>query len=48
MQLMVVDNDEDGIWDEKRDSGPGQQIIGQEAIMNYVTANYDLTKFEAL
>ena len=41
-----VDNDEDGIWDEKRDSGPGQQIIGQEAIMNYVTANYDLTKFE--
>ncbi|MDP2365456.1 MAG: hypothetical protein Q8M94_17015, partial [Ignavibacteria bacterium] len=41
-----VDNDQDGIWDEKRNSGPGQQIIGQEAILNYVNANYDLTKFE--
>lgn len=42
-----VDNDEDGFLDEKRDSIPGLQIIGQEAIMNYVTTNYELTKFEA-
>ena len=40
-----IDNDQDGIVDEKRNSGPGQQIIGQQAILNYVTANYDLTKF---
>ncbi len=43
----LVDNDEDGITNEKRNSGSGQKIIGQEAIMNYVSANYDLTKFEA-
>lgn len=43
----AVDNDEDGITNERRDSGPGQQIIGQEAILNYVNANYDVTKFEA-
>ena len=41
-----IDNDEDGITDERRDSGPGLEIIGQEAIRNYVNANYDLTKFE--
>ena len=43
----AIDNDQDGILNEKRNSGPGQQIIGQEAILNYVTANYNLTKFEA-
>ncbi len=43
----AVDNDEDGITNERRDSGPGQQIIGQEAILNYVNANYDVAKFEA-
>lgn len=43
----AVDNDEDGITNEKRDSGPGQQIIGQEAILNYVNANYDVAKFES-
>jgi hypothetical protein len=42
----AVDNDNDGILNEKRDSGPGQMIVGQEAILNYVNANYDLTKFE--
>ena len=42
-----IDNDDDGIWDEKRNSGPGEEIIGQEAIMNYLTANYDISKFEA-
>ena len=44
--IDAVDNDDDGILNEKRDSGPGQMIVGQEAILNYVNANYDLTKFE--
>jgi hypothetical protein len=42
-----IDNDQDGITDERRNSGPGEEIIGQDAIMNYVMANYDLEKFEA-
>jgi hypothetical protein len=41
-----VDNDDDGITDEQRDGGPGQHIIGQEAIRAYVTSHYDLAKFE--
>lgn len=41
----ALDNDEDGIFDEKRDSGPGLEIIGQEAIRNYVNANYDVLKY---
>ncbi|MBE0538589.1 MAG: hypothetical protein IH620_02655 [Ignavibacterium sp.] len=40
-----IDNDDDGITDEKRNSGPGQEIIGQEAILNYVNTNYNITKF---
>lgn len=35
------DNDEDGITDETRDSGPGQLIVGQDAILAYIAANYD-------
>ncbi|MFO7609045.1 MAG: hypothetical protein R6X35_07585, partial [Candidatus Krumholzibacteriia bacterium] len=42
-----IDNDEDGITDERRDSGPGTPIIGQEAIAAHVAANYDLARFEA-
>jgi len=42
-----IDNDEDGITDERRDSGPGQLIEGQEAILAYATANYDLTRFNS-
>ncbi|MEW6702643.1 MAG: hypothetical protein AB1298_07975 [Bacteroidota bacterium] len=42
-----IDNDDDGITNEKRDSGPGQQIIGQAAIKNYLQSNYDMKKFEA-
>lgn len=42
-----IDNDEDGITDESRDSGPGSLIIGQPAILAYVTANYDTTRFAA-
>jgi hypothetical protein len=41
-----ADDDEDGITDEMRDSGPGQQIVGQEAIRAYAQANYDMTLFE--
>jgi hypothetical protein len=41
-----LDNESDGIVDERRDSGPGQEILGQEAINNYVLSNYDLSKFE--
>jgi hypothetical protein len=44
-----IDNDGDGVIDERRDSGPGIQIIGQDAIRAYVEAspNYDLARFEA-
>lgn len=42
-----IDNDEDGITDEKRDGGPGQLIEGQQAIRNYVATNYNLDKYEA-
>ncbi len=42
-----IDNDNDGITDEKRDGGPGQKIIGQDNIKAYVQAHYNMTKFEA-
>lgn len=42
-----VDDDLDGIVDEKRDSGPGELILGQDAIRQYVETNYDLARFEA-
>ena len=42
----LKDDDEDGITDEKRDGGEGELIVGQEAIMNYVNAHYDVAKFE--
>src|ERR1035441_2732558 len=41
-----IDNDQDGITDESRDSGPGIKIVGQENILNYVNTHYDMTKFE--
>ncbi len=41
-----IDDDEDGIVDERRDGGPGQRIEGQDAIRAYVEANYDLALFE--
>lgn len=41
-----IDNDSDGIIDERRESGPGQLIEGQDAIRDYVTANYNLDLFE--
>ena len=43
----LVDNDLDGIVNEQRDGGPGQEIVGQPAIRDYVTSHYNLTRFEA-
>lgn len=42
-----LDNDEDGIRDEKRDEGAGQKIEGQDAIRSYFLANYDVGRFES-
>ncbi len=40
-----IDNDLDGMTDEKRDGGVGDEIIGQQAIYNYVSAHYNLSNF---
>jgi hypothetical protein len=42
-----IDDDRDGIVDERRDSGPGTLIDGQAAIRAYVYSNYDTTLFFA-
>ena len=42
-----IDNDDDGITDERRDSGPGTLIVGQDNIRSYVQAHYNMPKFEA-
>jgi hypothetical protein len=42
-----IDNDDDGITDERRDSGPGQLIVGTDNIRAYVQSHYIMTKFEA-
>ncbi|MFA6469425.1 MAG: hypothetical protein WCW35_11045 [Bacteroidota bacterium] len=44
----VKDNDDDGILDEKRDGLPGTKITGQQAILDYINANYNKTKFETI
>jgi hypothetical protein len=41
-----IDNDQDGIVDEKRNGGPGEKIVGQEAILNYINTQYDISKFD--
>jgi hypothetical protein len=41
----AIDNDGDGITDERRDGGPGFLIQGQQNIRDFVTAAYDLTRF---
>ncbi|MEX0748393.1 MAG: hypothetical protein WD275_10365, partial [Rhodothermales bacterium] len=40
------DNDEDGITDESRESGPGELIEGQDAIRQYVESRYSIQNFE--
>jgi hypothetical protein len=45
-----IDNDQDGITDESRTSGPGQKIVGQGNIMAYIQAHpekYNIPNFEA-
>lgn len=42
----ALDDDVDGIIDEKRDGGPGMAIEGQPAILAYVAANYDTLLFQ--
>ena len=44
--LDLLDNDEDGVVDERREGGPGALIVGQDAIAAHVAANYDLARFE--
>lgn len=44
--LDGIDNDENGVIDEKRDGGPGELIEGQENIAAWIMSNYDLDKFE--
>ncbi len=46
-QFDGLDNDLDGVVDEKRDGGPGLRIEGRDAIRAYVEANYDTARFEA-
>lgn len=40
-----LDDDEDGIYDEKRNSGAGVLIEGQDNIRAYVEANYNMANF---
>ena len=42
-----LDNDEDGITDEDRFSGPGQLIVGRDAIRAEVLARYNAANFAA-
>lgn len=41
-----LDNDEDGIIDERRDSGAGMLIEGQDQIRAYIEGNYNMVNFE--
>ncbi len=40
------DNDDDGITDEERDSGPGTKIEGKANIKSYMQSNYNMNNFE--
>jgi len=45
-EFDASDNDNDGILNESRASGPGQLITGRDQILSYVQANYNLSFFE--
>jgi hypothetical protein len=45
--LNGLDDDLDGITDERREGGAGQLVVGRDAIRSYVSANYDLRQFVA-
>jgi hypothetical protein len=38
----ALDDDRDGMTDERRDGGPGTLVEGEEAILAWVTGAYDL------
>ena len=42
-----LDNDLDGLTDERQDGGPGTLITGQAAIRDYAVAHYDTLAFRA-
>ncbi len=42
-----LDNDNDGITDEKRDGGRGELLVGQDLIEAAVRARYDVVKYNA-
>lgn len=42
-----LDNDEDGVTDEKRNNGPGTLIEGQENILAAAAARYNVARFVA-
>ncbi|MBN1826010.1 MAG: hypothetical protein JW958_07075 [Candidatus Eisenbacteria bacterium] len=44
--LDGIDNDEDGILNERRDGGPGEKIVGRDAIRAWTSLYYDMDKFE--
>jgi hypothetical protein len=45
--LDGIDNDEDGITDEKRDGGVGELITGRDQIISYINSHYDTARFIA-
>ncbi len=42
-----IDNDLDGLTDERQDSGPGTLIVGQGAIRSWFAAHGDTVRFQA-
>lgn len=42
-----IDNDNDGITDEKRDGGPGTLLTTQTEIDNYIKSRYNVEKYNA-
>jgi hypothetical protein len=45
--LDGIDNDRDGIVDERQDGGEGTLMTGPGSILDYIAAHYDTTKFTA-
>jgi hypothetical protein len=45
--LDALDNDKDGITNERRDGGPGEEIVGRENILAWVQEHYTVSRFLA-
>lgn len=41
-----IDEDNDGMIDESKFNGPGEMIVGQDAIESYLNENYNMDAFE--